>query len=70
MVKFRKLQFWECKACGHTFYTSLLKKQKWYRRLFRRPVRIKCEVCAEVKAKKVKIVTKEIRDETKYRTIT
>lgn len=58
----RRLQVWRCTGCTHEFYTPVGKRQVWYRRLFRRPERIECQVCAEIKAKRVRIVTKEIRE--------
>ena len=58
----RQLQLWKCKECGHTLYTAVGKKQGFFRRLFSRPERIECPACYKGKAKKVRIVTKEIRE--------
>lgn len=62
-----KLQKWQCQACSHTFYTPLEEKVVWYRRwtqwilgLFGSSTCIECEVCTEVKAVRVKVVTKRI----------
>ncbi len=64
----KKLQLWKCKKCGHTFYTPLEKKQVWYLRIRERflgvighPVYTTCQVCSELKAVKVKIVTKKVQ---------
>ena len=64
----KTLQLWKCKKCGHTFYTPLEKKQVWYLRILQcflgvigRPVYTTCQVCSELKAVKVKIVTKKVQ---------
>jgi hypothetical protein len=62
--KVRKLQLWECKKCGHAFYTPTGPKQamrEMVRHLWK-PLRAECEVCNQVTAKKVKKVTKEMRE--------
>lgn len=65
----RKLQLWKCQSCGHDFYTPLEPKDIWHRRLRQRALRlvgrpayIRCQVCSETKARKVKVVTKKIRE--------
>lgn len=64
-MEFRRVQLWRCTGCTHEFYTPVEKKQPWYRRLFRLREQIECRVCADIKAKKVRIVTKEIENDAK-----
>ena len=52
----RRKQIWRCQGYGHEFYTPLEKKQGLLRRIFRRREKIECEVCAEVKAIRVREV--------------
>lgn len=52
----RKKQVWKCKGCGHEFYTPKEKKQSLLRRVFRRKEKIECQVCADVKAIRVRVV--------------
>lgn len=53
----KQKQIWRCQGCGHEFYTPLEKKQGLFRRIFRRREKIECEVCVEVKAIRVRVVT-------------
>jgi len=52
----RQKQVWRCQGCGHEFYTRLEKKQSLLRRIFRKREKIECEVCAELKAIRVRVV--------------
>jgi NAD-dependent SIR2 family protein deacetylase len=53
----KQKQVWRCQGCGHEFYSPVEKKQAWYRRIFRRQEKIECNVCAEVKAIRVRVVS-------------
>jgi len=66
----RQVQKWECESCGHTFYSPVDKTGAWYletykviiRFITKTPLRIECEACLKFTAKKVKVITKPVRE--------
>ncbi len=59
--KTKTVQLWKCTACGHTFYTEVGPRQTIKQFVKGGFMKIRCDVCTELAARKVKKVVKEIR---------
>lgn len=62
---YKQLQLWKCQVCGHTFYTSVTRKQAWYRRMLFLSEAIECPSCSALLARRQEVVRKLSREEGK-----